>query len=106
MYAIIVQPFVESSERTKQLEEEATAYVKSLGYEILNFTSDDLIDIMKRSCNADFSAYPFVIGATCMLASMAGTICFWEGWQNHSECQDIFQIAFKYGLNIITKPET
>lgn len=105
MKAVIVQPFIESDERTRKLEKEASDYLSSIGYERMEFSSKELADIMmKSSPETDFNAYPFMIGMMCILAAMSGTVCFWEGWQDSSYCQDIHNIAFRYGLNIIYKP--
>lgn len=117
MKIVIIQPFVDSEEKTRQLEDEAAQYVKRLGYEPISFTLDELAgmtfngvalkDVIMDRCASDvsgFNANVFVIGLTAMLASVAGTACFWEGWRDSPYCQDIYNFAFRYGLNIILKP--
>lgn len=112
---LIVQPFMESKEKTRQLEAEAEQYVRKLGYEPVSSTLDDFTDItyhdrplrdilVKESFYGEFNANVFLIGITVMVASMAGTICFWDGWQDVPYCQDIYNLAFRYGLQIILKP--
>lgn len=101
---VIVQPNV--GEDTAHYQADAERYVRDLGYEVLDFSPDDIISIMtKCPSEADFYAAPFIIGATSILMAMGGNVCFGRGWREIAYCQDLFQIAFKYGLNIVQVPE-
>lgn len=108
MKAIIIQPFVESRERTDQLLAEAESYLSSLGYELINL--DSILDPMREcfsehlSTTGDANANVFAIGITAMTMAMAETVCFWEGWEDVPYCQDLYNLAFRYGLNVILKP--
>lgn len=101
---VIVQPNV--GEDTAQRQKDAEQYVRDLGYEVLDFSPEDIISIMTK-CPQDekFHSAPFIIGATSILMAMGGNVCFGYGWRSVSYCQDLFQIAFKYGLNIVQMPE-
>lgn len=108
MKAIIIQPFVESRERTDQLEFEAAQYLSSLGYEPMDF--DPILEPLFKysgeydSSVSEMNANVFTIGVTSVMMSVAGAVCFWEGWENVPYCQDLYNLAFRYGLNIILKP--
>lgn len=108
MKAIIIQPFIESQERTDQLLAEAESHLLSLGYELMDF--DPILDPMRErfsehlSSAGDANTNVFAIGVTVMMMSMVGTVCFWEGWEDVPYCQDLYNLAFRYGLNIILKP--
>ena len=98
---VIVQPREEGTSR-----KEAEAYVRERGYEVLDFNAEDIIAIMTKGApENDFHAGPFVIGATSILMAMAGNVCFTNNWKEVSYCVDLFQIACKYGLNIVIMPE-
>lgn len=98
---VIVCPSGDASEK-----EAAENYVKSKGYEVLNFSAEDIITIMaKGRLDSEFYTGPFVIGATSILMAMAGNVCFTRNWKEVNYCVDLFQIACKYGLNLIFMPE-
>lgn len=99
---VIVQPPSDSPELTEKFQSEAEAYVKDLGYELLDFNAEDIFKIMaKGGPDCDFHTGPFVIGATSILMAMAGNVCFGRGYETSLYCRELFRIAFDYGLNII-----
>lgn len=117
MKIVIVQPFIENDEKTRQLEAEAVKYVTERGYEPVSLSPNELAaityngvpvnEVILRNCTSNidvFNANLFVIGLTSIFASMAGAVCFWEGWKDKSYCQDIYNIAFRNGLDIVLKP--
>lgn len=98
---VIVRPRGDST-----AEEKAKKYVKDLGYEILEFSAEDIISIMaKGTPDSEFYAGPFIVGATSILMAMAGNVCFTHNWKEVNYCSDLFQIACKYGLNVVIMPE-
>lgn len=98
---VIVQPRGDAEKRKA-----AEDYVKGLGYEVLDFTAEDIISIMTKGApENDFHVGPFVVGATSILMGMAGNVCFTHDWKEAGYCIDLFQIACKYGLNIVIMPE-
>lgn len=108
MKAIIIQPFIESQERTDQLLAEAESHLSALGYDLMNM--DSIFDPIRKcfsehfSSDSDANANVFTIGIMAIMMSTAGTVCFWEGWEDVPYCQDLYNLAFRYGLNIILKP--
>lgn len=98
---VIVQPRGDAEKRNK-----AEAYVKGLGYEILDFSADDIIAIISKGpLENELHVGPFVVGATSILMAMAGNVCFTHDWKEISYCVDLFQLACKYGLNVVIMPE-
>lgn len=101
---VIIQP--NAGDSTAESQKKAEEYVMGLGYEILEFSPGDIVNIMtKCPTDSEFYTAPFVIGATSILMAMAGNVYFGGGWREVAYCQDLFQIAFKYGLNIVQEPE-
>lgn len=103
---VIIQPNV--GDETAKYQEEAEKYVKDLGYEILDFSGStgEIFEIFSNGeSGEEFYSAPFVIGATSILMSFAGNVCFSHGWKDVSYCVDLFSIACRYGLNIVlTEP--
>lgn len=99
---VIVQPSVGGPEQTDKYQKEAEEYVQSLGYEVLSFNANDILEVMaKGGTDCDFSSGPFIIGATSILMAIAGNVCFGRGWKNFAHSVELFEIAFRYGLNIL-----
>lgn len=97
---VVVQP--NNVDNIKEHQEESEKYVRDLGYEVLDFSPDEILAIMAKSPpESEFYAAPFIIGATSILMAMAGNVYFGHGWKESNYCADLFQIACKYGLNIV-----
>lgn len=83
--------------------EDAKEHVKELGYDIFEVSPDsDLGKLMAENQSEQCSPGPLIIGVTSIQMAIAGNVCFAGDWRKYDYCVDLFCVAFRYGLNIVT----
>lgn len=103
--AIIIQP-PEDIERISQVDDEAAKYVTECGYEVVDTESLKFFEPSALPNKSDdVNLYLLYIGMLCIDMAMVDAVCFWGDWKAHPYCVDLFQLAFHYGVELITAPE-